>query len=1003
MLKKGSIVRIKDLLLAGTVLTIVALLFLGISKDSGTNQKLVSETLMPVNTKASIVHEPIFINGNAELDAFCAGNGTDGLTPETAHVIENYEISGDGIAVPIQIINTDRFLIIRNCTLENSSTNNFDAGILLSNCWNINISNCNVQANNYGIYLNMSSNITIYNTTVFSSEKDGIVLDTNSNFNVINQSFIAGQIQGNGILVNISTNNIIDSCFINSNTYSGIIILNSTNTTVVFSDIGFNALNGIYIESSNGTIIFSNTVHDNMQLCAGVFLSDGSLIYNNGFINNNMNMSPQADQMLGGINNWDNGTIGNYWSDYTTRYPAANDVGGIWDIPYDIRPAENAFDYKPLVNWGLPLNYPPLIINYTSYLEYPVGSTGNQIQFVVVDDNSTTGTYNITGDLIYSGNWMNDTPEYVNVDNLTQGIHYLNLIVWDFEGLSDYVNITINVTVPDLFPVADFYANATNIFVGDWVQFIFNGSEGDPPAKYYWDFCDGTNSSVQNPFKQYSTPGIYNVSLEIWDADNDYDYFIRAYYINVSANTPPVIVNYTSYLEYVVNTTGNQIFFEVNDWEDWFGTWNIVGNLTLSGNWTNATTEFVNVDGLPLGEHFLTLRVWDPHMANSSATIIINVTQPDLNPVADFYANVTSIIAGDWVQFIFNGSEGDPPAVYQWNFGDGSPTESTQNPAHMYTNPGIYNVTLEIWDVDNDYDNITKVGYIQVVANDPPVISQYSNTLTYVENSTGNEIWFIANDTNDLNGTWDITGNLTTSGSWINDSAVYVNVDGLPIGIHVLNLTVYDPYMAWASVNITINVTAPDLLPVAEFYANVTAIMVGGWVQFFFNGNEGNPPATYVWDFGDGGNDTVQNPIHQYTAPGMYDVTLDIWDADSDHDNITKQLYITVSSGNSPPAILNYSSYLTYEENSTNNQIWFTVTDSNDFNGTWDITGDLTTSGSWINDSAVYVNVDGLPIGIHVLNLTVYDPYMVWASVSVTINVTAPNLFPVADFYANTT
>ena len=42
---------------------------------------------------ALIPHDSIEIHGDAELDAFCAGNGTDGLTWSTAHRIENYSIS----------------------------------------------------------------------------------------------------------------------------------------------------------------------------------------------------------------------------------------------------------------------------------------------------------------------------------------------------------------------------------------------------------------------------------------------------------------------------------------------------------------------------------------------------------------------------------------------------------------------------------------------------------------------------------------------------------------------------------------------------------------------------------------------------------------------------------------------------------------------------------------------------------------------------------------------
>lgn len=42
--------------------------------------------------KASAEHSQIIISGNAELDAFCGGNGTTGMSWETAHIIGNFSI-----------------------------------------------------------------------------------------------------------------------------------------------------------------------------------------------------------------------------------------------------------------------------------------------------------------------------------------------------------------------------------------------------------------------------------------------------------------------------------------------------------------------------------------------------------------------------------------------------------------------------------------------------------------------------------------------------------------------------------------------------------------------------------------------------------------------------------------------------------------------------------------------------------------------------------------------
>ncbi len=55
------------------------------------------------------------------------------------------------------------------------------------------------------------------------------------------------------------------------------------------------------------------------------------------------------------------------------------------------------------------------------------------------------------------------------------------------------------------------------------------------------------------------------------------------------------------------------------------------------------------------------------------------------------------------------------------------------------------------------------------------------------------------------------------------------------------------------------------------FTSNVTCAIVPGDVQF--NDTSTNPAITdYYWDFGDGGNSTEKNPIHQYNITGVFPV-----------------------------------------------------------------------------------------------------------------------------------
>jgi len=61
-------------------------------------------------------------------------------------------------------------------------------------------------------------------------------------------------------------------------------------------------------------------------------------------------------------------------------------------------------------------------------------------------------------------------------------------------------------------------------------------------------------------------------------------------------------------------------------------------------------------------------------------------------------------------------------------------------------------------------------------------------------------------------------------------------------------------------------------------------------------------PATWLWDFGDGGASNLQNPSHEYNAAGTYTVSLTVSNSNGS-DTETKTGYITVQACSIPPAI----------------------------------------------------------------------------------------------------
>ncbi|MHA1744875.1 MAG: hypothetical protein ACTSWW_02680, partial [Promethearchaeota archaeon] len=72
-----------------------------------------------LKVKAATDHGMISITGNAELDSFCSGNSTTGLSWANPHVIGNFTIDLlDERLTCFTLMDTDRYVVIRNVTLK---------------------------------------------------------------------------------------------------------------------------------------------------------------------------------------------------------------------------------------------------------------------------------------------------------------------------------------------------------------------------------------------------------------------------------------------------------------------------------------------------------------------------------------------------------------------------------------------------------------------------------------------------------------------------------------------------------------------------------------------------------------------------------------------------------------------------------------------------------------------------------------------------------------------
>lgn len=131
------------------------------------------------------------------------------------------------------------------------------------------------------------------------------------------------------------------------------------------------------------------------------------------------------------------------------------------------------------------------------------------------------------------------------------------------------------------------------------------------------------------------------------------------------------------------------------------------------------------------------------------ADAALTCANPNIPPVAQFTADLTTICVGGSVSFTDQSTLG--PTSWSWSFQGGTPNSSSQqNPTVTYNTPGVYNVTLT---ATNAYGNDveTKSGYITVTSGGQLL----PFTEDFESGSFGTNSWTIDNP--DADETWGLT------------------------------------------------------------------------------------------------------------------------------------------------------------------------------------------------------------------------------------------------------
>jgi parallel beta-helix repeat protein len=203
---------------------------------------------------------------------------------------------------------TEDYVNITRFTVENA-TGSGKAGIYLGNVEHCNISDNNVTNNDYGIYLDYSSNNSLTSNTANSNNYCGILLSSSSNNTLTNN--IANSNNYYGIRLYYSSNNTLTNNTANLNNKSGIWLRSSSNNTLTNNTANSNNNYGIYLSFSSNNTLTNNTANSNDDI--GIYLSPSS---NNTLTGNTANENGFGILLGGSSNN----TLTNNTASGNTNY-----------------------------------------------------------------------------------------------------------------------------------------------------------------------------------------------------------------------------------------------------------------------------------------------------------------------------------------------------------------------------------------------------------------------------------------------------------------------------------------------------------------------------------------------------------------------------------------------------------------------------------------------------------------------------------------------------------
>ncbi len=241
------------------------------------------------------------------------------------------------------------------------------------------------------------------------------------------------------------------------------------------------------------------------------------------------------------------------------------------------------------------------------------------------------------------------------------------------------------------------------VYCGEYTYQFMNLSHGSWPS-YQWDFGDGITSSEENPVHAFPGPGSYTVCLSIFTQDSCSSTCCKNIVVGDTMLNCMAMFDYFSIADCGDSIADCLYTYERQFIDRSFG--NIISWSWDFGDGTTSSEQSPLHEFPGYGEYTVCLSIYSPDSCYDTYCTVVVIDGPsDCQAYFDYcnYSWVDSTISNDRYMVGFRNLSRGNPAYFWWEFGDGGYSEQ-ENPVHIYENPGIYQVCLNISDYYGCYD-----------------------------------------------------------------------------------------------------------------------------------------------------------------------------------------------------------------------------------------------------------------------------------------------------------